>query len=467
MRTKLLSLFVALALTLSLFGVALPVAAQEGQMRSEPLDRTTSRIPQSPVERHMLDVGRATISIDGSSTDWSGISPIVSDPHGDQLSIYVDDDIWDVYMTDDGSNLYLRVDLASVGITWLYLDIDADQNINTGYNTNTDIAGLYLSGHDTGIDYTIEVDTDYATADLYAVDENFYVTYIGTLPVACADVVEVALPLSAIGQSLPYNLDFQTYYDGPQDEAPNTGNVTVTYGVAPPITIYVPGDYSTIQAAIDAATAGDTVQVAAGTYIENITLKDGVQVLGAGADVTTINGDRSGIVVTVHYLGSATKLDGFTITNGKTDYDGGGFSVWSSTLTISNNIITGNSATRNGGGIYASDSTLTINNNIVSGNTAGNGGMFSGGGIYFVSNTSGAITNNIITGNSATSLGGGICLDNSSPTIANNSVTGNSANNAGGIACLGASPRISNNNIVSNSCYGYGGGIFLTGSQSS
>jgi parallel beta-helix repeat protein len=49
-------------------------------------------------------------------------------------------------------------------------------------------------------------------------------------------------------------------------------------------TLQVPDDYSTIQAAIDAADAGDTVHVKAGVYNESVTMKDGIQLIGDGED---------------------------------------------------------------------------------------------------------------------------------------------------------------------------------------
>jgi predicted outer membrane repeat protein len=211
-------------------------------------------------------------------------------------------------------------------------------------------------------------------------------------------------------------------------------------------------DFATIQAAIDAASSGDTIYVAAGTYNENITLKDGVGVLGAGANVTTIDGGDSGTVVTANGVGSATILDGFTITHGSAE-NGGGMYNNGSSPTVIGCTFSGNSASDRGGGICnAHSSSPAVTGCTFFGNTASYGGgmwnahysspavtgcTFSGntaanrgGGMYNLYDSSPAVTNCIISNNRAGSYGGGIYADGtSSPIIAYNDVWNNTPNN--------------------------------------
>jgi hypothetical protein len=75
----------------------------------------------------------------------------------------------------------------------------------------------------------------------------------------------------------------------------------------------VPSPYGTIQAAINAATDLDTVDVAPGTYNEAIILKDNVVVRSTGgASVTTIVAG-AGAVVTASILHPLAALNGFTV----------------------------------------------------------------------------------------------------------------------------------------------------------
>ena len=85
-----------------------------------------------------------------------------------------------------------------------------------------------------------------------------------------------------------------------------------------------------VQEGINAAAASDEVWVAAGTYVERITLKDSVGLYGGfigketrlsqrnwKTNVTTIDANGTGSVVTVPSgATAATIIDGFTIRNG-------------------------------------------------------------------------------------------------------------------------------------------------------
>jgi hypothetical protein len=211
--------------------------------------------------------------------------------------------------------------------------------------------------------------------------------------------------------------------------------------------------FDNIQDGIDAV-AGSTVHVAAGTYYENITLKDGVEVLGAGASFTFIDGGGSGSVVTANNVGSGTKLDGFTITNGSASYGGGMYNINSSSPLVTNCTFSGNSASY-GGGMYNYDnSSPTLTNCTFSDNSAGDGG-----GMYNDSGSSPTVTNCTFSGNSA-SYGGGMCNINSSPLVTNCTFSANSTTWGGGMWNNSSSPTVTNCTFSGNSATGDGGGMY-------
>ncbi|MCR5839658.1 MAG: DUF1565 domain-containing protein, partial [Kiritimatiellae bacterium] len=77
--------------------------------------------------------------------------------------------------------------------------------------------------------------------------------------------------------------------------------------------------FKTIQAAVDVALPGNTVQVAAGTYARVNTSKGPLTIVGAGASETAINGGGS----TCATLGNETTLRGFALRNGSIGATGG------------------------------------------------------------------------------------------------------------------------------------------------
>jgi len=194
--------------------------------------------------------------------------------------------------------------------------------------------------------------------------------------------------------------------------------------------LYVPSpSYPTISSALLDAVSGDTIYVAAGTYTENITLKNGVNVMGAGAADTTIDGSGdSDSVVVAPGISSGTVFDGFTVTNGEAGV---------------------------GGGMYLNNSSPTVANCIFEDNTVEGPSASHGGGIYCWSSGSPTIINNTIANNEANVNGGGIYTATTSPTITNNIIVGNTAAAGGGIYCFTASLPTSFNNVFANSLEQY------------
>ena len=127
-------------------------------------------------------------------------------------------------------------------------------------------------------------------------------------------------------------------------------------------TIHVPADQPSIQLAIQAAQNGDTVEVAAGTYVEQIDfLGKAIVVRSSGGAAATVI-DSQGMQGWTDYPGgtvvrflngemASSVLEGFTITGGQT-YGGSG----------------GNT------GVYCSGASPLIRDCIITGNSGGYGG---------------------------------------------------------------------------------------------
>ena len=189
-----------------------------------------------------------------------------------------------------------------------------------------------------------------------------------------------------------------------------------------------PGNYSTIQSAINATNPGDIIYVYSGTYYENVVVnKFNITLVGENKDTTIIDGGYSEDVVRVSSGG--VTISGFTMQNsGSSAYDAG-ISLFDS----NENIITGNILLNNINGIILH--TYCTNNKVM-GNNAYLNNQY--GLLLFFS------SNNIITNNNASNNNGiGIALYGSD----NNIITGNIASND--IYGIGLSK--SNNNMVIDS----------------
>jgi hypothetical protein len=251
--------------------------------------------------------------------------------------------------------------------------------------------------------------------------------------------------------------------------------------------IAVPGDFSSVQSAINAAVDGDTVAVSPGTYYENINFR-GKRILLTSLyylasdttyiSSTVINGsapanpDTASCVIFNSGEDSTSILQGFTITGGAgtkwldihgagTFREGGGVIIELCSPTVRCNFIRDNSATdvtgvsgAGGGGIRIGDGNPLIENNHI----LNNEGRYGAG---IVLNYSGCIIrNNVIASNSGgQTFFGGVAIwitSNLATTpkiIENNTIVNNyspllSASGTGGILSWGATNVIIRNNII-------------------
>lgn len=157
------------------------------------------------------------------------------------------------------------------------------------------------------------------------------------------------------------------------------------------------GCFSTVQAAVDVASPGDVIEVAAGTYLENVAVPTPkrVTIQGAGAGATIIQADGLGPAVEAR-AGTRVSVIGVTITGGRdgiTAEDQATIALASCDVSGNARIgiaisrkgrgtVTGCTVTGNGAIGIEGGGRLAISSSTVSGNNVG-GAPF-GGGVYSV-----------------------------------------------------------------------------------
>jgi fibronectin-binding autotransporter adhesin len=259
-----------------------------------------------------------------------------------------------------------------------------------------------------------------------------------------------------------------------------------------------PCAYATIQAAVTAAAAGDTVCVSAGVYTETVDIAGKVLTIEGGYDAacTTLAGGLTRLYGSS--LGSVIDLTGASVVSlrnldltGGNGFGGGLDLLGTSRVTLSNTDIHGNQGP-NGAGIYIGSSTIvtyTNDSDIYQNMATGNGGgavvygrlagydttsdiysnsAVNGGGIAVFGGVV-YLDNSDVIANTASGLGGGFYVVNSTVTLANSVFVGEispccqSAATGGGIYASASQINLvgAATSVVNNTATGNGGGLYL------
>lgn len=219
--------------------------------------------------------------------------------------------------------------------------------------------------------------------------------------------------------------------------------------------IHVPADYPTIYAAMNAASPGDEVEIAPGTYLEQnlkfhgkaITVRSESPNDESVVDTTIVRGDGNSPTFNLYADETANSIiRGLTITSDEADEPylfGGGIDLFESSPTIENCQITGNRAIY-GGGICCYLSSARIRHNRITHNNAN-----LGGGIHTAS-SSVEIEHNMISDNLATLYGGGVHAYNvdAGVMLRHNVIHHNASNLGPGLNIGGSAPSQVSNNLI-------------------
>ncbi len=245
--------------------------------------------------------------------------------------------------------------------------------------------------------------------------------------------------------------------------------ITILPETAGATTLFVggagPGNHTTIQGAIDAASPGDTVYVYSGTYYENVVIGKVLSLAGENEAETIIDGGYEDDDV-IDIYSDWVNVSGFTLRYGGPNFFGSGLWIHSSNCSITSNTIHGNSV------------GITIDE--VAGNLIAENTVFSNYplGIFLFRSSDNTIANNTLFWNHVVGInlalsddntiignhifeawsGEGVSLsDSHSNTVVNNNIT-----NGERAVSLDLS---SFNSISNNTVWNCSEGIFLSSSE--
>lgn len=217
----------------------------------------------------------------------------------------------------------------------------------------------------------------------------------------------------------------------------------------------------TIGHAISLSASGDSIQIAAATYQENLSIPFDLTLNGAKASTTIIDVGYNLTVITIGGTGAHVNVSNLTIQRGNAPIRGGGIYNYG-ILTVSNSIFYLNTG-YSGGAIFNAGTATISNTGFL---TNGTGGVHTAYCGAIDNQGTMTITNSTLSGNSDAptnfTYGGAIC-NSGTMTINDSTLTNNSSDGvdtgAGGAIYNLAQLAINNSTFSGNSASGvYGGG---------